>query len=77
MSLSAVQKTLAGVGALFIAIVFNLHAQLLLAFTGLVIVDLISKWIALSRQYLIKSRRRKTQNGPRRMMRELRVSAGL
>lgn len=47
------------VGALFIAIVFNLHAQLLLAFTGLVIVDLISKWIALSRQYLIKSRRRK------------------
>ena len=45
-------------GALFIAVAFNLHAQLLLACTGLVVIDLVSKWIALSHQYLVERRGR-------------------
>lgn len=43
-------------GGFLIAAVYNLHVQLLLAFTGLVVIDLVSKWIALSRRYLTERR---------------------
>lgn len=47
------------VGAAIMGVACSVHAQLLLAFVGLVIVDLFTKWIALSREHLMK-RKRKT-----------------
>lgn len=46
-------------GAAFMGVACSMHAQLLLAFVGLVIVDLVTKWIALSKEYLCKKKRRK------------------
>lgn len=46
-------------GAAFVGVACSMHAQLLLAFVGLVVVDLVTKWIALSKEYLCKKRRRK------------------
>lgn len=46
-------------GAAFVGVACSMHAQLLLAFVGLVIVDLVTKWIALSKEYLCKKKRRK------------------
>ena len=47
-------------GAAFVGVACSMHAQLLLAFVGLVVIDLITKWLALSRQYLTKKKRKKT-----------------
>lgn len=47
------------IGAAFMGVACSMHAQLLLAFVGLVIVDLLTKWLALSRAHLMK-RKRKT-----------------
>lgn len=46
-------------GAAFVGVACSMHGQLLLAFVGLVIIDLVTKWLALSRQYLVKRRRKK------------------
>lgn len=46
-------------GAAFVGVACSMHAQLLLAFVGLVVIDLVTKWIALSREHLMK-RKRKT-----------------
>ncbi len=46
-------------GAAFMGVACSMHGQLLLAFVGLVIIDLVTKWLALSRQYLVKRRRKK------------------
>ena len=46
-------------GAAFMGVACSMHGQLLLAFVGLVIVDLVTKWIALSKEYLCKKKRRK------------------
>ncbi len=47
------------VGAAFMGIACSMHGQLLLAFVALIIIDLITKWIALSHDYLTKRKRRK------------------
>lgn len=47
------------IGAAFMGLACSMHAQLLLAFVGLVIIDLITKWLALSKEHLMK-RKRKT-----------------
>ena len=47
-------------GAALMGAACSMHGQLLLAFVGLVVVDLITKWLALSRQYLTKKKRKKT-----------------
>ncbi|MBR1733457.1 MAG: hypothetical protein IJ729_06960 [Alloprevotella sp.] len=47
------------VGAAFMGVVCSMHGQLLLAFVGLVVIDLITKWLALSQQYLTKKKRKK------------------
>lgn len=47
------------VGAAFMGIACSMHGQLLFAFVGLVVIDLLTKWIALSREHLTK-RKRKT-----------------
>ena len=39
--------------AFIVAVVCSLHTQLLILFAALVVIDLATKWIALSRQYLI------------------------
>ena len=46
-------------GAACVGVACSMHAQLLLAFVGLVVIDLITKWLALSRQYLMKKKRKK------------------
>ena len=46
-------------GAAFMGVACSMHGQLLLAFVGLVIIDLVTKWLALSRQYLTKKKRKK------------------
>ena len=46
-------------GGAFIGVACSMHAQLLLAFVGLVVIDLVTKWIALSKEYLTKRKRRK------------------
>lgn len=46
------------VGASFMGVACSMHAQLLLAFVGLVVIDLVTKWIALSREYLMKKKRK-------------------
>lgn len=40
------------IASFFIAVICSLHVKLLLAFTALVVFDLLTKWIALSKQYL-------------------------
>lgn len=47
-------------GAAFMGVACSMHGQLLLAFVGLVVIDLVTKWIALSREHLMK-RKRKTE----------------
>jgi len=47
------------VGASVVGAACSMHGQLLLAFVGLIIVDLVTKWIALSREYLTKKKRKK------------------
>ncbi len=46
-------------GAAFVGAACSMHGQLLLAFVGLIIIDLITKWIALAHDYLTKRKRRK------------------
>lgn len=48
------------VGAGIVGGVCSMHGQLLLAFVGLIVIDLITKWIALSHEYLVKRKRKKT-----------------
>ena len=48
------------VGATIVGAACSMHGQLLFAFVTLIIVDLITKWIALSREYLTKRKRKKT-----------------
>ena len=47
------------VGASIVGGICSMHGQLLLAFVGLIIIDLITKWIALSKEFLVKKRRKK------------------
>ena len=47
------------VGASIVGGICSMHGQLLLAFVGLIVIDLITKWIALSKEYLVKKKRRK------------------
>lgn len=46
-------------GAAFVGAACSMHGQLLLAFVALIVVDLITKWMALTYEYLIKRKRRK------------------
>jgi len=47
------------IGASFVGAACSMHGQLLLAFVGLIVVDLVTKWIALSKDYLTKRKRKK------------------
>jgi len=47
------------VGASIVGAACSMHGQLLLAFVGLIIIDLVTKWIALSKEYLTKRKRKK------------------
>ena len=47
-------------GAAFVGSACSMHGQLLLSFVGLVIIDLLTKWLALSRQHLMKRKRKTT-----------------
>lgn len=47
------------VGATIVGAACSMHGQLLLAFVALIVVDLITKWIALSNEYLTKRKRKK------------------
>ena len=49
-------------GAAFMGAACSMHGQLLLAFVVLIIVDLITKWIALSKEYLTKRKRKKNSS---------------
>ena len=44
--------------AAIVGAAYSMHAQLLLAFIGLVVLDLITKWISLSYAHLAKRRRK-------------------
>jgi len=46
-------------GATFVGAACSMHGQLLLAFVALIVIDLITKWIALAHDYLTKRKRRK------------------
>lgn len=46
-------------GAAVMGVACSMHGQLLLAFVGLVVIDLVTKWLALSKQYLTKRKRKK------------------
>lgn len=46
-------------GATFVGAACSMHGQLLLAFVALIVVDLVTKWIALAHDYLTKRKRRK------------------
>ena len=48
------------VGASIVGGICSMHGQLLLAFVGLIVIDLVTKWIALSKEYLTKRKRKKT-----------------
>lgn len=48
------------IGASIVGGICSMHGQLLLAFVALIVIDLVTKWIALSREYLTKRKRRKT-----------------
>lgn len=52
-------RAVKGAGALVMAAASSMHAQLLLAFCGLVFIDLITKWLALSKEQLSKRKRKK------------------
>ena len=47
------------IGASIVGAACSMHGQLLLAFVGLIIVDLVTKWIALSKEHLSKRKRKK------------------
>ncbi len=47
------------VGASVVGAACSMHGQLLLAFVGLIVIDLVTKWIALSKEYLTKKKRKK------------------
>lgn len=47
------------VGASFVGAACSMHGQLLISFVALVIIDLVTKWISLSKEYLTKKKRRK------------------
>lgn len=47
------------VGASIVGAACSIHGQLLLAFVGLIIIDLVTKWIALSKEFLTKRKRKK------------------
>lgn len=47
------------IGAAFMGVACSMHGQILLAFVGLVIIDLATKWLALSKEYLTKRKRKK------------------
>ena len=42
-----------------LAVVSHTHVQLAVAFAALVFVDLLTKWLALTRQYLVDNKRKK------------------
>lgn len=46
-------------GAAFVGAACSMHGQLLLAFVALVVIDLVTKWLALSREYLVKKKKKK------------------
>ena len=46
-------------GASIVGAACSMHGQLLLAFVALVIIDLVTKWIALSKEYLTRRKRKK------------------
>ena len=48
------------IGAGIVGAACSMHGQLLLAFVALIVIDLVTKWLALSREYLTKRKRRKT-----------------
>ena len=52
-------KAVKFVGASIVGGVCSMHGQLLLAFVGLVVIDLLTKWIALSKEHLSKRKRKK------------------
>ena len=52
-------KAVKFVGASVVGGVCSMHGQLLLAFVGLVVIDLLTKWIALSKEHLSKKKRKK------------------
>lgn len=52
-------KAVKFVGASIVGGICSMHGQLLIAFVGLVIIDLITKWIALSKEHLSKRKRKK------------------
>ena len=47
-----------GLFAAIIGAAYSMHAQLLLAFVGLVFLDLVTKWVALSYSHLAKRRKK-------------------
>lgn len=47
------------VGASVVGAACSMHGQLLLAFVALVVIDLVTKWMALSKEYMTKKKRRK------------------
>lgn len=47
------------IGASIVGAACSMHGQLLLAFVALIVVDLITKWIALSNEYITKRKRKK------------------
>lgn len=46
-------------GATFVGAACSMHGQLLLAFVALIIIDLVTKWIALTHDYMTKRKRKK------------------
>ena len=51
--------TIKFIGASIVGAACSMHGQLLLAFVALVIIDLVTKWIALSKEHLSKRKRKK------------------
>lgn len=45
-----------------LAALFSVHAKLLLAFAALVVIDLVSKWLALSKEYLATCKHNNNQS---------------
>lgn len=47
------------IGASIVGAACSMHGQLLLAFVALIVVDLVTKWLALTNEYLTKRKRKK------------------
>lgn len=47
------------VGATIVGAACSMHGQLFAAFVALIVIDLVTKWIALSNEYLTKRKRKK------------------